>query len=73
MGLGPDTSRSAALLFLQKIFAMLDLIARSPRHDRHSRGGVLRRAFNETVGIDHVDEHIALAVTAAHDLHLFEK
>jgi hypothetical protein len=60
-------------LFLDEILAALDLVILSPRHDRHRRRGILRRAFDQTVGIDHIDQHSALCVAATHDLHLFQE
>ncbi len=58
---------------LHPISALLHLVAAAPRHDRHRRCGVLRRALDQLVGIDHVDQHIALGVAASHDLHLLEE
>src|SRR5262245_57112716 len=60
-------------LMLDEIGAALDLVVRAPRHDRHRGGRVLRRAFDEAVGIHHVDQDVALDVAAAHDLHLLEE
>src|SRR5262245_39489091 len=48
-------------------------VGASPGHDRHRGGGVFRRAFDQPVRIDHVDEHVALGVAAADDLHLLEE
>src|SRR5882757_1037872 len=48
-------------------------IARAPGHDRHRRGGVFRRAVDQPVRIDHVDQHVALGIATAHDLHLLEE
>jgi hypothetical protein len=47
-------------LLLDEILATLDLIVPAPRHDGHGRGGILRRAFDEAIGIDHIDQDIAL-------------
>src|SRR5262245_28077056 len=58
---------------LDEVRAALHLVARAPRHDWDRGGRVLRRAFDEPVGIDHVDQHVALDVAAAHDLHLLEE
>src|SRR5207247_8894754 len=43
------------------------------RHDRHGRRRVFRRTLDQLVRIDHVDQHIAPDVAAAHDLHLLEE
>src|SRR5215475_11432624 len=58
---------------LDPIPALLDLAVRPPGHDRHGGGRVLRRALDQLVGIDHVDEDISLDVAAAHDLHALEE
>jgi hypothetical protein len=58
---------------LHPVGAFLRLVAGAPRHHRDRRGRVLRRALYELVGIDHVDEHVALCVAVAHDLHLLEE
>ena len=35
---------------------------------RHRGDAVLRRALDQLVGIDEIDQHVALGVAAAHDL-----
>ena len=55
------------------IGAPLDLRGPTPRHDRDRGGRILRRAFDQLVGVDHVDQHIAFGITAAHDLHPLEE
>src|ERR1700686_723334 len=44
-----------------------------PGHDRYRGGGILRRTVDQSVRIDHVDQHVPLGVAAADDLHLLEK
>src|SRR5258708_3204697 len=44
-----------------------------PGHDRYRGGGILRRAVDQSVRIDHVDQHVPLGVAAADDLHLLEE
>jgi hypothetical protein len=55
------------------VCALLHTVLGAPRHDRHGRGRVLRRPFDQLVRIDHIDEHVPLGVAAAHDLHLLEE
>src|ERR1041385_3688074 len=61
------------MLLLDEVPALLNLIALPPRHDWHRGGRVLRRALDDAVRVDHVDQHVPLRVAAAHDLHLLEE
>src|SRR5271166_1143072 len=59
---------------LDEVAAFLHLaVRRAPGHDGHTRCRVLRRALDQLVRIDHVDQHVALGVAATHDLHLLEE
>src|SRR6266851_10340481 len=59
-------------LFLDPIGALCDRVA-APGHDRHGGSRVLRRSFDDSIAVDHVNKNIAFHVTAAHDLHLLEE
>src|SRR6267142_1475013 len=48
-------------------------IGGSPGHDRHRGRRILRRSFDQLVGINHIDQYIPLGVAAANDLHLLEE
>src|SRR6202140_1821984 len=72
----PQSSSSRIPLFksLNELAAFLNRgIAGAPRHDRHRRRRILRRAFDQLVGIDHIDQHVALGVAAPNDLHFLEE
>src|SRR5665213_531357 len=59
---------------LNELAAFLNhAVGGAPRHDRHRGGRVLRRAVDQPIRIYHVDQHIPLGVTAAHDLHFLEE
>src|SRR5262249_24601891 len=45
---------------------------RGPAHDRDRGNAVLRAAFDETVAVRHIDQHVALLVEEAHDLQFLE-
>src|SRR6266403_1952840 len=72
---GPDkTVVHPLILSLNELAAFLNRgIAGAPRHDRHRRRRILRRTFDQLVGIDHIDQHVALGVAAANDLHFLEE
>src|SRR4029450_11623453 len=56
-----------------EISAFLHLVVCSPWHDRYRGRRILGRAFDDAVGIDHINEHVAFHIAAARDLHLLEK
>ena len=60
-------------LFLDEILAALDLVILSPRHNRHRRRRILRRTFDQAVGINHVDQHIALCDSQPRTICIFLK
>ena len=45
----------------------------APGADRDRRRRILRTAFDDLIGIDHVDEHVAPGVAASDDMHAFEE
>src|SRR5215210_1933562 len=45
----------------------------APGHERHGGCGILRRALDNAVAVDQINQHIALRVAAADDLHLLEE
>jgi hypothetical protein len=57
---------------LAKKVSALWRLARAPGLDRHRRGRVLGRPFDQLVAKGHVDQHVAFRVTAPDDLHLLE-
>jgi hypothetical protein len=71
MHFGGVEARTACLLY--PIRAFLHLVALAPRHHRDGGRRVLWGTFDKAVGVDHVDQHVALGVAASHDLHLLEK
>src|SRR4051794_11218359 len=59
---------------LDELAAFLNCaIPGSPGHDRYRRRRILRRAFNQPVRIDHINQHVTFGVAAADDLHLLEE
>src|SRR6202012_4098609 len=58
---------------LNEVAALFDRGTGAPRHERHRARRVLRRAVDELVGINHVNQYVPLGVTATHDLHLLEE
>src|SRR5262249_17516196 len=59
---------------LNEIAAFLDAtVGWAPRHDRHGRCRVLRRTFDQLIGINHVDQCIALRIATANNLHFLEE
>src|SRR5689334_19489233 len=72
-GVKAESSRPAPNL-LNELTAFLHRgVGDSPGHDRHRGSGIFRRALDQLVRVDHVDQHVALGVAAADDLHLLEE
>src|SRR5262245_25930813 len=55
------------------IATFLRSIAAAPRHDGYGRGRILRRAFDNPVRVNHVNQDVPLGVAAPYDLHLLEE
>src|SRR5882757_6114347 len=67
-------NRAFSIRSLNELAALLNrAVSGTPRHDRYRRGRILRRAFDELVGIHHIDQYIPFGVAAADDLHLLEE
>src|SRR4051794_8444837 len=68
-----SSARAEGASLLHPLRTFRNVAACAPRHDRHRGGRILRRAFDQPVRIDHIDEHVPLCVAAADDLHLLEE